>query len=261
MLSMVRAQLFRMVHSRFAIAYAVVLFLVVFTTPLALWLDRVWPAFAALGFVVVPDEPLPSLRISGVSLLSGSFLTMGVGIAAGYYAAGDFKSGFVKNLVQVRGGRLSYAVALVVCVLVLAVVSTAAGVLIVEGGLRLQGYIPAAPSLGEALQWFTQVVLCIAAYAALTVFLAVVFRSDTVAVLGSVLLGGGAVEGVVQMVLANIPGLPAALRDCLDGYLAADLGLLSQGVVCDPMTYVQAGATILVAAAACVLVMRRKSLA
>ena len=79
-------------------------------------------------------------------------------------------------------------------------------------------------------------------------------------VLAAIFLGGGAVESVCKLVLANIPGIPAALRDCLDGYLATDLATLAQGAVCDPMVYVQAGATILVAGAACVLVMRRRSL-
>ena len=67
-------------------------------------------------------------------------------------------------------------------------------------------------------------------------------------------------ESVLKVILANVPGIPVVLRDCLDGYLATDLAMLSQGIICDPLTYAQAIITILVAIAACVLVMRRRSL-
>ena len=214
MLNMVRAQLYRIAKSRFSVFYAIILFVIAAATPFALWLHNVWPAFAETGFVEVPADPLPSLQFYGVSFLGGSFAAMGVGVAVSELVAGDFKSGYVKNLVQARGGRTSYAVAVAACALAIAAATTLFGMIIVEGALRLQ----------------------------------------------AIFLGGGAVESVCKLVLANIPGIPAALRDCLDGYLATDLGTLAQGVVCDPMAYVQAGATILVVGAACVLVMRRRSL-
>ncbi len=261
MLSMIRSELFRIVRSRFLIAYVIVFFLFAFATPFALWLSKVWPAFAATGIVVVPDAPLPSLQLYGVSFVGGSFLAIGAGVAMGYFAALDLKSGFAKNLVQAQGGRIAYAVALIVCSVVLAVVTTAVGMLIVEATLRLQGYDPAAPSAEEALQWFAQVALCVSAYASMAVLVAVATKSETAAVFAAIFLGGGTVESLAQLVLANIPGIPAALRDCLDGYLAVDLATLGQGAVCDPMTYVQAGATILVVGGLAALVMRRRALA
>ena len=257
---MVRAQLFRIVKSRFFLVYAIVCFLFALATPLALWLHNVWPAFAATGFVEIPAEPLPSLQIYGVSFVGGSFIAIGMGVAMGYFVAEDLKSGFAKNLVQARGGRISYAVTALACALVLAAATTAFGMLVVETALRLQGYTPVAPSAAEALQWFAQTALCITAYATIVVLLAIATKSDTVAVLAAVFLGGGTVESLGQLVLANIPGVPSVLRDCLDGYLAADLNTLAQGAVCEPMAYVQAIVTVLIVGTASILVMRRRSL-
>ena len=260
MLSMIRSELYRIVKSRYAIFYVIVFFVIAAATPFALWLHNVWPAFAETGFVEVPAEPLPSLQLYGVSFMSGSFVAMGVGVAVSEFVAEDFKSGYVKNLVQARGGRVSYAVAVVACALAIATATTLFGMLVVEGALRLQGYAPVEPPAAEALQWLVQVVLCCAAYATVAALIAIVTKSEAVAVLAAIFLGGGAVESVCKLVLANIPGIPVALRDCLDGYLATDLATLAQGAVCDPMAYVQAGATVLVVGAACVLVMRRRSL-
>lgn len=260
MLSMIRSELYRIVKSRYAIFYVIVFFVIAAATPFALWLHNVWPAFAETGFVEVPAEPLPSLQLYGVSFMSGSFVAIGVGVAVSEFVAEDFKSGYVKNLVQARGGRVSYAVAVVACALAIATATTLFGMLVVEGALRLQGYAPVEPPAAEALQWLVQVVLCCAAYATVAALIAIVTKSEAVAVLAAIFLGGGAVESVCKLVLANIPGIPVALRDCLDGYLATDLATLAQGAVCDPMAYVQAGATVLVVGAACVLVMRRRSL-
>ena len=66
MLSMIRAQLFRIAKSRFIIFFALIVVLFAFATPFALWLHNVWPAFAATGFVEIPDEPLPALQLYGV---------------------------------------------------------------------------------------------------------------------------------------------------------------------------------------------------
>lgn len=260
MLSMIRSELYRIVKSRYAIFYVIAFFVIAAATPFALWLHNVWPAFAETGFVEVPAEPLPSLQLYGVSFMSGSFVAIGVGVAVSEFVAEDFKSGYVKNLVQARGGRVSYAVAVVACALATATATTLFGMLVVEGALRLQGYAPVQPPAAEALQWLVQVVLCCAAYATVAALIAIVTKSEAVAVLAAIFLGGGAVESVCKLVLANIPGIPVALRDCLDGYLATDLATLAQGAVCDPMAYVQAGATVLVVGAACVLVMRRRSL-
>ena len=260
MLSMIRSELFRIAKSSYIIFYTVVVFLIAAATPFALWLHSVWPAFAATGFVVIPEEPLPSLQLYGVSFVGGSFVAIGVGVAVSLFVTEDFKSGYVKNLVQAQGGRVSYALSVLACTLIIAAATTLFGMLVVESALRLQGYAPVAPTAMEALQWFAQTTLCCAAYATVTALIGIATKSETVAVFTAIFLGGGAIESLCKLILANIPGIPAALRDCLDGYLATDVATLAQGVVCDPMTYVQTGATILVIGALCVLIMRRRSL-
>lgn len=258
-LSMIRAELYRIAKSPILRVFAIVFFLFVIATPLAIWLDRVWPDFAALGIIELPNDPLPALQFYG-SFVSGSFIAMGVGILMANVVAEDFKSGSIKNLIQARGGRTSYVIAAIACTIALAAVATAAGAAVIEIALRIQGYIPIEPSFGELLQWFMQVTLCIAAYTAIAVLVAILTTSETAATLVAIMLGGGAIESILQFVLANIPGLPSFARDCLDGYLAADMGTLGQGMVCDPMTYAQAIATIAVATALAIVVMRRKNL-
>lgn len=260
MFSMMRAQLFRIAKSRFIVFFVLIIMLFAFATPFALWLHNVWPAFAATGFVEIPDEPLPTLQLYGVSFVAGSFLAMDVSVATVYYVAEDFKSGFIKNLVQARGGRASYAAAMILCSIVIAAVAVIIGMLVVEVALRVQGYVPVPPSAVDMLQWFVQLVLCMVAYATVAIFLTAITGSETVATIGGILIAGGAVESLLKLILANLPGIPVVLRDCLDGYLATDLAMLSQGIVCDPLTFVQAIVTILVAGVGCVLVLRRRNL-
>lgn len=260
MLNMLRAELFRIVRTRIFLAFVVCFCLFALATPIALLLYRVWPAFAETGFVEVPDGPLPTLRLYGTSFVAGSFLSMGASVMMAAFVTEDFKSGFVKNLAQARHGRTAYAAAAVGCGVLVSLAATAAGMLLVEAALRAQGceLAPCAP--GETLQWFLQTALCTAAYASIAVFVTVLIGNETASVLVALLFGGGAVESVLRIALANVPGVPVGVRDCLDGYLAVDLASLSAGAVTDPVTYVQAVVTVGVAAALAVAVMRRKSL-
>ena len=260
MIAMLRSELYRIVKSRFSWGYAIALTLMVLATPFAVWLYQVWPAFAETGFVELPDYPLPQLQILGVSIVGGGLLSMGVAIIFAAMATDDFKAGFVKNLLQVRGGRVSYAASLMVTCLVFTAVSVAFAMVLASAAFIVVGYEAAPSSFGDTVQWYVQVVLVVAAYASLAALVAVVTRNEAAGVFAGLFLGGGAIESVLKMVLANIPGLPSAIRDCLDSYLAVDIATLSNGALCDPVTYAQAGITFLVAAALCVLVMRRMNL-
>lgn len=260
MLSMLRSELYRIAKSRFSWGYAIMLTLMVLANPFALWLYQVWPAFAETGFVEMPDTPLSQLQLVGVSIVSGGLLSMGFAIVMAALVVDDFKAGFVKNLLQARGGRVSYAVSLFIACLIFVAASVAFAMVVVLAAFAGIGYQAAPSSLGDIAQWYAQSVLVIAAYASLTMLVAIVTRSEAVSVIAGVLLGGGAVESLLKMVLANIPGVPDALRDCLDGYLATQVAMLSNGWLCEPLSYAQAVVTFLIAGALCVLVMRRKSL-
>lgn len=260
MLSMIRSELFRIFKSWYLVFFLALIALVAAATPFALWLYQVWPAFAATGFVELPAEPVPSLQFYGVSFASGGFVAVGAGVMMGLFVSEDFKSGFVKNLVQARGGRLSYVVAVTVCAVLLSALAAVVGMAVVEVALRAQGYVTAATPPADVFQWFAQVALVSAAYGMVAALVALAFGSEALSTAAALFLGTGAAEGIARMVLANIPGMPAAIRDCLDGYLAVDMSTLGAGAVCDPVTYVQAAATILVVGLACALIMRRKSL-
>ncbi|WP_165248770.1 hypothetical protein [Adlercreutzia sp. ZJ141] len=260
MLSMVRSLLYRIVKLRIFAAFIVVILLCALFTPFMLWLNEVWPTFAATGIVELPDGPAPALQLYGFSLVGGSFLSSVICLMVGCLVAYDFNFDFVKNLVQAKGGRLSYVCAAMISAVVLTTIVVAAGTAVVALALFLQDIPLTPPEVGEAIQWFIQVVLCISAYASIAVFLGIATGSETVACIGGVIFGGGVIEAVLQMILANVPGLPVFIRDCLDGYLAADLDVLTQGIVCDPMTYVQAVVTLLVVGILTALVMRRRSL-
>ena len=172
-----------------------------------------------------------------------------------------FKRGYVKNLIQAKGGRATLALSLVAWCVLSASVATLMGVAVTEFGTRLAGCAPALPSLADFLQWFIQVTLCVSAYSVLTVMAVFLTKSEVAGMVIAISLGAGGVENILRLLLANIPGLAPALRDCLDGYLAADLSMLGSGAICDPFSYVQSIATIAVATALCVAVAKKRSLA
>ena len=68
------------------------------------------------------------------------------------------------------------------------------------------------------------------AYATVAIFLTAITGSETVATIGGILIAGGAVESLLKLILANLPGIPVVLRDCLDSYLATDLAMLSRAL-------------------------------
>lgn len=261
MLNMIRAQMYRIAKSRSIWAVCLIIALFVLATPFALWLYQVWPAFAAAGIVELPDDPLPLLRIWGVSVVGGSAFPMMVGVLLALVFSEDFKSGYVKNLVQARGGRVSYALSAAACSVIVSCAVTVGAAALVALALAAQGYPFAMPTGTEALGWMAQVALCSVAYAGVAVLVVLVTGSEAAGVVAAVVVGGGMVETALRLVLANIPGAPAAVRDCLDSYLAVDIAQLGQGIVCDPLTYAQAVATLAAAVVLWLLVIRRKSLA
>lgn len=261
MLSLIRAQMYRIAKSRSIWVICLVVILFVLAAPFLVWLFQVWPAFAATGIVDLPDEPLPLLQLWGVSIANGSAFPMMIGILLVQVFVQDFKSGYIKNLIQARGGRASYVFSAAACSVIVSCAVTVSAAALVTLAFAVQGYPFAMPTGIEALEWIAQISLCSLAYASIAVLAFFITKSETVGIVMAVLVGGGAIESVLRLVLANIPGAPAVVRDCLDSYLAVDFAQLGQGVICDPLTYIQAVATLAGAVVLWLLVMRRKNLA
>lgn len=153
------------------------------------------------------------------------------------------------------------ALSLVAWCILSALAVTLMGAVVTELGTRLAGCAPALPSLADFAQWVMQVTLCVSAYSALTVLTVLLTKSEAAGMVIAILLGGGGVEKILRLLLANIPDIAPVFRDCLDGYLAADLSMLGSGVICDPFSYVQSVGTIAVATALCVVAARKRSFA
>lgn len=259
-LSMMRAQMRYVIRSRYAAVFGIVFACMCAFEAAAIWMHLHVPWFTELGIVVGIHDGVPSLALWGSSFVGGSLIAMLFSIFMASMASEFFKHGYVKNMIQARGGRASYALAFVALCVLLSAAMTVVGVVVTETGVRIAGVAPALPSIGDFFQWLTQVILCVTAYAVLTVLVVFVTKSEVAGVIAALFFGGGGVEGLMMFVLANVPGMPAAIRDCLDGYLAADVSTLGAGGICDPLSYAQSVGTILVVGALCVLVMRRRSL-
>lgn len=261
MLSMMKALAYYLRGSLMMLAFVLVFVLCCSVEAVAIWMHFNVSWFAELGIVVGVHDGVSSLAIWGSSFVAGSFLAMVNAVLMGSVTADLFKHGYVKNLIQAKGGRATLALSLAAWCVLCALVSTLVGVAVTELGTRLAGCTPALPSLADFLQWLIQVVLCVSAYSILTVLVVLLVKNEAIGLLAALFLGGGAVEGLLQMLLANMPGIVPALRDCLDGYLAADLSMLGSGAVCDPFSYVQSIGTIAIATAFCVAVARKRSFA
>lgn len=261
MLSMMKALAYYLRGSNMMLAFVLVFVLCCSVESIAIWMHFNVPWFAEMGIVVGVYDGVPSLMVWGSSFVTGSFLAMAHAVFVAAITSDLFKRGYVKNLIQAKGGRATLALSLVAWCVLSAFAATLMGVVVTELGTRLAGCAPALPSLADFAQWVMQVTLCVSAYSALTVLAVLLTKSEAAGMVIAILLGAGGVENILRLLLANIPGLAPVLRDCLDGYLAVDLGMLGSGVVCDPLSYVQSVGTIAVATALCVVVARKRSFA
>lgn len=257
MLSMVRAQLYRTAKSSQLLVFTIVVALVACVIPTmclaAPLMSEVVDFRSALSGMTL-------VQIFGNTFLSGSFLGM---IAAGFAAtvmSADFKTGFAKNLVQARGGRVSFAVAHAVVAVAATVWFMAVGLAVEAALLALVGQ-PFLPSgAGDMLLVLAQAVVVIAAYCALSQLVVAVTKSEPLGIVVGIFLGGGAVEGALNLVASNVPGLPLAVRTFFDGYLSADLSQLAAGAVTGTGSFLEGGATFAVAVVIAAVVLRRRSL-
>lgn len=258
MLSMVRSNLYRLAHSVATwgslITFAAIIVLIAM-------LLRVLVGDA--GFSLMEDffdgGDATSYTVYGQMLLSGSLIGIFVAGVCEVFFIRDFDNGFIKNLMQIRGGRASYAAAALLTIVVVSAIFLLVGIVVSEIAFRIAlfGTSLTFPPIGGLIQWIFQVMLVITAYAAIVVFVVFVTRSNACGLVAVFLLPTGALEQALALVCSNLFASMPALRDCMDQSLSHWLTLLANGPVSDVQLYVTAGAALVVAFVASVIAMVR----
>lgn len=258
MLSMVRSNLYRLAHSVATwgslITFAVVIVLIA-------TLVRVVMGDAGFGYIedFFGSGDVTSYGLYGEVFLSGGLVGIFVAGVCEVFFIRDFDHGFIKNLMQIRGGRASYAAASLLTVVVVSAVFLIVGIIVSEIAFRiaLLGASFTFPPIGSLVQWFFQVLLVIAAYAMIVVFVVFVTRSNACGLVAVFLLPTGALEQIGAMVCSNFFASIPPLRDCMDQLLSYWLGLLANGPVAEVQLYITAGIALVVAFVASVIAMVR----
>ena len=260
MLSMMRSLLYRLAKSNLMLAATLATIACSCVLAFVIWLSQ-QPQLGLDNIIEGDISQLTILQICGQSFVSGSFLAMVTGVFVASFIAADFKTGYIKNYLQVRGGRMSYAVASVVIAIIASIWFLLVAMVATIVTLPLVGQSYLIPSIDDIASWILQVALVISAYAVIAVLLVALTKSSTVGSIAAILLGGAAVETMMNLILSNIPGAPYALRTCMDYYLAMDLSALAAGDITGMGAFVEGGLTLIVAAILLVIAMRRRSLA
>lgn len=258
MLSMLRAVLYRMAKSTLFLSFTVAIAACACLIPALCLLA---PSLALSFDFGEMLAGMTILRIFGNTFLSGSFLGMMAAALAASLMASDFKTGYVKNLVQARGGRVSFVIAYVVAAAVASLWLAIVGFAVLVAGLAIVGQPFLLSSASDVLLCFAQVLVVLVAYCALALLVVVVTRSEVLGAVAGLFLGGGACEGALNLVASNIPWFPTEVRTFFDGYLNADLAQLASGMLTGTGSFLEGGVTLLAAAALAVLVARRRGLA
>ena len=213
----------------------------------------------------------PVLSLYGSAFVNGSFVAMAAcAFTAGFVApelGGGKRSGFVKNLLQAPGGRISYALSQVVTVAVAGALFVAAGIAATEVGYGVAGFSVLPASACAFALWAAQVWLAVLAYQLVTLVVAFVTKSEWASVILGVFLGGFAIEkmlallmGAASLALNSAPIFACTVDFLASSSLMAQMQLLARGELCGAGVYVVAGAVIAVSAALALLIMRRRGL-
>lgn len=259
MLSMVRATLYRLAKSRLTWAmlasYVALVAAQAFTS---WWFDR-GNLGAADGFLAISSVATPPQAYGQTVGRWGAVLFTCVIVTS--LAVADFKCGAVKNVLQTKGGRLSYAASLLCAALVTTVVSSAVGIAATEVTFRLAGFTIAGYGPGLAL-WLLQTVLVAMAYLSILLFVCLVTKSEGFVAFAIAMLCTGMLESGIMMVLANVFADAPALRDCMDNCLAMQLVRIADGVVPTSFAadFLPGLAVLAVFGALCLVAMRRMDL-
>lgn len=221
-------------------------------------------------FGAVSGEHAP-FALYGSSFVNGSFIGMLAAAFAGLFAAqdlsGDKRRGFAKNMLQVRGGRFSYAASLMVAAAVSGALFVAAGTVCTMLFYGVAGFAVMPSSLAEFALWIAQVWFVTLAYQLLTLLAVIISRSEAVGVVVGLFLGGFAIEKTLLLAVGAAAAaagpagpLVAAANLLADASPMAWMSTLGHGAVCDPAMFASVGLVCAAAAALGLAVMRRRRL-
>lgn len=255
MLSMLRSNLYRLVKTRLTWAYAIVCVLLICMEPLV-WF---FTASSSASYGDPLNPTMTAVQMYGRTLGSGVVFLASVYCAV--FFAADFKTKSIKNVLQAKGGRVSYALAAAVTVLVVQVGAMVASSVVAGAAYQVLGFAITESSVVDLALLFCQFLLVSTAYSLIAVLFVFATRNETLATVATLVVSSGLVESFLRVALANVFADFPPLRDCLDGYLAVQMNLLSAGTVSDAGGIAAAAATCAVALGLCVLVMKKRELA
>ena len=255
MLSMLRSNLSRLVKTRLTWAYAIVCVLLICMEPLV-WF---FTASSSASYGDPLNPTMTAVQMYGRTLGSGVVFLASVYCAV--FFAADFKTKSIKNVLQAKGGRVSYALAAAVTVLVVQVGAMVASSVVAGAAYQVLGFAIAESSVVDLALLFCQFLLVSTAYSLIAVLFVFATGNETLATVATLVVSSGLVESFLRVALANVFADFPPLRDCLDGYLAVQMNLLSAGTVSDAGGIAAAAATCAVALGLCVLVMKKRELA
>lgn len=152
-------------------------------------------------------------------MTSGWYAGLAACMAATTLVAADFKSGAVKNYLQARGGRLSWAGATAVFALVTVAAYALFALVATDVGFRLAGYDLAPTNPLDALRWLGQFAITVAAYTMLAEIAIVLTKSEMIGALVIVLLMLAGIEQATVFMLGLIPGIPSDIAAWASNHL------------------------------------------
>lgn len=259
MFNMIRAQLFRAVKSR---SFIVISF--VFAAWTAVQMFSIWtsaqPEYGMTPLIRGDLSNVNILTIYGSSIVTGSPLAVFTGVFVVFFVIADFKSNFIKNLVPAPGGRVAYAAALMTISIAAVSWFTLLGLCVAAAVLCVLGQSFVVPAAAELILWLIQVVFAVFVYCVIVLAFVLLSKNEVVGLVAALALGFGWVETMAASVLLNTPGLSDVLFSFVDLFLAVDLSVLGQGSLLEPIACAFAIAVVVVAGAACVLIMRLRNL-
>ena len=250
---MLRVMLFRIRKDTAFLVLSLMSAALVVFFPLFAGLSKVFP----LNIVVI-HAPAGLSVFHFIGMTSGMLLPWWCGIALAALFSADFKTGAVKNYLQARGGRASWALAAAATTLIVSAVFAIFTYAVSDVGFRLAGYDMAPTDPLDAVRWVVQMAVTLSGYVAVATLAIAVTRSEIVGILAAVLLIGGAVEQVLLGLYSLALG-PGAATGLYEHMLIADLSALQNGPL--PWGSCMEGIIVFVCAGALVaLVMRRRRL-